>query len=113
MDSIVMAIPILSGKNQEAKEYFQKLTTENWQDFCKSEERLGVLKERDFLQVTPSGDILLMYLEAEDINKVFEAFAASKEPFDVYIKQEVQKFTGVDFNQSNSEPLPQLLLTYK
>ncbi len=112
MDSIIMAMPILPGKIQEAKKYFENLKAEKWQEFCRSEERAGILKERDFLQVTPNGDLILMYLEAKNISNAFETFAASQDPFDVYVKGEVKKLTGVDLNKPSTEPTPKLLLAY-
>jgi hypothetical protein len=36
-------------------------------------------KERDFLQVTPMGDMLLIYLESKDNQKTFRVFAESKD----------------------------------
>ncbi len=72
LESIIVAVPILPGKTQAVKKYFETLTSKKWTDFCKSEERLGVVKERDFLQVTPNGDLILMYLESNDIGKVLQ-----------------------------------------
>ncbi|XES78578.1 MAG: hypothetical protein ACBZ72_06820 [Candidatus Bathyarchaeia archaeon] len=112
MESVVMAIPILPGKTQETQKYFEDLKAEKWQEFCQSEERAGIVKERDFLQITPNGDIVLMYVEAEDLSKAFAQFAASQNPFDLYIKSELKKLTGLDLGQSISEALPQLLLAY-
>lgn len=68
-------------------------------------------KERDFLQSTPMGDMVVIYLESKDMNKTFSEFAASKDPFDVWFKEELKKITGVDLNQP-SGPLPGLMLTY-
>ncbi len=112
MESVVMAIPILPGKTQETQKYFEDLKAEKWQEFCQSEERVGIVKERDFLQITPNGDIVLMYVEAEDLDQTFAQFAASQNPFDLYIKSELKKLTGLDLGQSISEALPQLLLAY-
>jgi len=105
-------MPILPGKTEAAKKYFETLKAKKWMQFCKSEEKTGVEKERDFLQVTPKGDLILMYLESKDISKVFATFAASKDSIDLYIKAELKKLTGIDFNQQSSDPLPELLLAY-
>ncbi len=78
----------------------------------KSRRSKGIEKERDFLQVTPQGDFFLIYIESEDIQKTFDSFTKSKEPFDLWYIQEMKKNTGADFSKPSSELLPQMLIEY-
>ena len=48
------------------------------------------------------GDLLLVYVEADDVVKANREFAASRTPFDLWFKETALAGTGVDFNQ----PLP-------
>jgi hypothetical protein len=113
MDSVIMVVPILPGKTEATKKYFETLKTKKWKQFRQSEENLGIEREEDFLQVTPNGDFITMYVQAKDINAVFEKFAASQSPIDVYLKNQIKKLTGVDMNQPSTEPLPPLLLKFE
>jgi hypothetical protein len=65
--------------------------------------RQGVTKGSWFLQNTPQGDMVIVYFEAADVEKAFEALAKSKTPFDAWFKQ-VKSATGVDLEQPSNEP---------
>ena len=99
MQSIIMALPILAGKTEDVKSMFKKIKEQKWKDYERVQKMSGVEKERDFLQVTPMGDFLLVYIESKDIQKTFMDFAASKDPFDIWYIEEMKKNTGVDFSQ--------------
>jgi hypothetical protein len=111
MDSISLAVPVLPGKTEALQNMYKVLKKEKWNDFVKSEKKTGTEKERNFLQSTPMGDIVIIYLESKDMKKTFESFAASKDSFDVWLKEEFKKITGIDFNRP-SGPLPELMVTY-
>ncbi len=81
-------------------------------DYDRVQKNAGVEKELDFLQTTPTGDMLLLYFEGKDLKETFMAFAASKDPFDVWFIAEMTKNTGVDFSQPPPEPLPEMLISY-
>ena len=112
MQSISMALPILSGKTEAVKAMFKTIKDEKWKDYQRVQKNAGVEKERDFLQITPMGDMLLLYIESKDIQKTFMTFSASKDPFDLWFVEEMKKNTGVDFSQPMSGPLPELLISY-
>ena len=105
-------MPILAGKTEAVKAMFKTLKNEKWKEYDKSQKRAGIERERDFLQMTPMGDMVLMYIESKDIQKVFMTFAVSKDPFDIWVKDEIKKSTGIDFNQPPSGPLPEMLVSY-
>ena len=112
MQSISMALPILSGKTEAVKAMFKIIKDEKWKDYQRVQKNAGVEKERDFLQITPMGDMLLLYIESKDIQKTFMTFSSSKDPFDLWFVEEMKKNTGVDFSQPMQGPLPELLISY-
>jgi hypothetical protein len=57
---------------------------------------------------TPMGDFGVVLLEGDDPVAATAAFAASQDPFDVWFKQSVKEFTGIDCGQP-LPPLEQLL----
>ena len=113
MESLIMALPILPGKTEAVKTMFRKVKEQKWADYEGVQKRQGIEKERDFLQITPQGDFLLIYIESKDIQKTFDTFTTSKDPFDLWYMDEMKKNTGVDFSQPSSEALPELLIAYK
>jgi hypothetical protein len=112
VESLIMALPILQGKTKAVKEFFRKVKEEKWAEYEKVQKNQGIEKERDFLQTSPTGDLLLIYIESKNIQKTFDAFTTSKDPFDQWYIKEMKKYTGVDFSQP-SGPLPEMLISYK
>ena len=112
MASLALALPILPGKTEAVRKMFQALKNEKWKKYDQAQRRAGVKKERDFLQPSPIGDLLIVYLEQDDFNKSFSELAASRNSFDIWLKKEVKNATGMDFNQAPSGPLPELLLSW-
>ncbi len=112
MQSISLALPILPGKTEAVKAMFKTIKDEKWKEYDRAQKKSGIEKERDFLQMTPMGDMLLIYIESKDIQKTFKAITASKDPFDIWFIEEMKKNTGIDFSQPPSGPLPELLVSY-
>jgi hypothetical protein len=90
---------------------YKVLKKEKWNEFVKLEKKTGTERERNFLQSTPMGDMLIIYLESKDMKKTFETFAVSKDPFNVWFKEELRKITGIDFSKP-SGPLPELMVAF-
>jgi hypothetical protein len=107
-----MALPILTGKTKAVKEFFRKIKEAKWLDYERVQKNQGIEKERDFLQITSMGDMLLIYIESKNIQKTLQTFTTSKDPFDLWYIQEMKKNTGVDFSQP-SGTLPEMLISYK
>jgi hypothetical protein len=111
MQSINFSLPILPGKSEDVKAMFKILKDQKWNEYEKAQKKSGVDKERAFLQTTPMGNMLLIYIESKDIQKTFMSFSESKDLFDIWFFEEIKKNTGVDFNRAIL-PLPELLVAY-
>ena len=71
--------------------------------------------EKDFLQTSPEGDLFISYWEAEDLQKSMMVMMASKDPFDVWLKQQYENFSGIKMDQpppENEQQGPLLLLSF-
>lgn len=107
-----MAVPILPGKTESIKAMFKTVKEEKWKDYERVQKKSGIEKERDFLEATPMGDMLLIYMESKDIQKTLMSFSTSKDPFDLWYVEEIKKNTVVNFIQPSSGPLPEPLISY-
>jgi hypothetical protein len=92
------AFPLLPGKTEAGREFAEAL------------KRQGVTRESWFLQETPQGDMVVVYFEAQDVEKAFEVQARSKARFEVWFKQQVKSVTGFDLEQPRSESPPEEIL---
>ena len=73
---------------------------------------MGTTRETWSLQSTPSGDLVLVWFEAPDIEKAFGSLAESTEPFDVWLRAQVQEINGVDLAAPPEEAPPEVLLDW-
>jgi hypothetical protein len=90
----------LPGKAEEARR------------FAEAEGRLGETRESWYLQASPEGDTVILYMEAEDPARAFREYAASDAPIDAWSKQRVQALTGMDMNRPPG-PLPEHILEWR
>jgi len=74
---------------------------------------LGIIRAASFLQKTPQGDLGVLYIEVEDIARVFQGLATSQNPFDVLFRQKTQEFFGLDLAQPPSGPLPETVFDWR
>ena len=110
MKTFCGAFPLLPGKTQAGREFANACIGPRRVEFAEALKRQGITKESWFLQKTPKGDIVIVYFEADDVEKVFARegyLAKSQAPFDVWFKQQVKSVTGFDLEQPSDEPPPE------
>jgi hypothetical protein len=81
--------PILPNNVQTWKDRVKEMTTTRKADLQASRKRVGLTREEVWLQQTPAGPVAVVYLEAPDIGKVFEAFLTSQDPFDKWFRDKL------------------------
>ena len=104
MKTFCGAFPILPGKTEAGREFAKTLMGPRHSEYADAMKRVGETKESWFLQKTPQGDMMIVHFEANDVEKAFETQAKSKNPFDVWFKQQVKSLTGVDLEQISGPP---------
>ncbi len=112
MESTIMALPILPGKLDAVKAMFKTIRDEKWKDNERVDKMAGVDKEQDFVQTTPMGDMLYMYIESKDIQKSLAWFASSKDPYVLWFAEEMMKNTGIDLSKPPTVAPPENVLSY-
>jgi hypothetical protein len=113
MDHVGFALPVMPGKTGAARAFLRSLDGERKDEYAASERAIGITKELWFLQQTPNGDLVVAYMESADFGGALSAFARSREPFDVWFKQQLAEATGVDLNDPPPGPLSELLTHYQ
>ena len=112
MESTIMALPILPGTLDAGKAMFKTIRDEKWKDNERVDKMAGVDKEQDFVQTTPMGDMLYMYIESKDIQKSLAWFASSKDPYVLWFAEEMMKNTGIDLSKPPTVAPPENVLSY-
>jgi hypothetical protein len=108
MESFAFVFPVLPGKAEQARIFGKEVMGPRASEMDASRRPLGVTREAVWIHETPMGDMGIVLIEGKDVAEANRRFAASTEPFDVWFKQTVLDFSGVDFGQpipAMSEPL--------
>ncbi|HET7800936.1 MAG TPA: hypothetical protein VFL38_10965 [Humibacillus xanthopallidus] len=70
--------------------------------------RAGITKESVWLQATPSGDLAVVYIEADDIGRAMAVIGGSQEPFDQWFRECLQDVHGIALEAGFTAPVPVL-----
>ncbi len=109
METFCGAFPILPGKEQAGKEFGKACMGQRRKECVEYLIRVGITKQSWHTQKMPQGSMVLVYLEASNTAKSFEILAHSKEPFDLWFKEQVLQITGVDLSKpAAGEPPEQI-----
>lgn len=114
MDHICLALPILPGKTDAAREFMRELEGPRKPAYDRSERRIGIPKELWFLASLPSGDHFIAYMESENFERSLGLFSQSQDEFDLWFKTRLADATGVDLNNPPPDMrLPEMLSNYR
>jgi hypothetical protein len=104
--------PVIAGKMDSWKSYIQEMNGPRNHERKESRKKVGLTVERVWLQHTPMGDFAVVYWEAKDISKVFEALMKSDASFDKWFRDKVLvEVHGMDL--SKPMPMNELMLDFK
>jgi hypothetical protein len=113
VDRVCFALPVLEGRTEDARAFFEELETQRKDAYAASERRINITKEAWFAQHTPQGGLLLAYIESPDFADALGKFSQSQDEFDRWFKRRVAEVTGVDLNDPPPGPLSELLSSYE
>jgi hypothetical protein len=104
--------PVLPGKIEVWKNYIKEMNGPRNRERAESRKKVGLTVERVWLQHTSMGDLAVVYWEAKDIGKVFEALMKSEAPFDKWFRDKILvEVHGMDL--SKAPPMNELVLDFK
>ena len=106
-----IVFPLLPGKRIALQEFLAELTGMRRAEH--QENHAGVQWESWFLQPTPQGDIVIVYLRAADPMEVFVDLAVSPTPFALWFRRQVLDLTAVDLALLPPFSLPTRLLHWE
>jgi hypothetical protein len=112
MDQIGFALPVIPGRSEQARSFFEELEHERKSEYTASERRIGVTRELWFVQQTPNGDLLVAYIESPNAAEALRSFSQSQDAFDQWFKRGLAAVTGVDLNNPPPWPLSEQVSNY-
>jgi hypothetical protein len=109
--ALIMALPILPGKEEEWRRFVQELE-EHPREYEDLRRRLGIRAERVWLVRAACGEVALVYTEVEAPEEVIRRLAASEEPLDTWFKEKLLELHGYDLDGPSPRPEPELVFAY-
>ena len=109
MASLAFAAPILPGGTEILRNHAKEIQGVKKSEVEDFHRRMGITFENWFIQSTPQGDMVVVYMEGDDLEQTFQALAASQEPLDLWLKERAKSVHGIDYNQTPSAPFPELV----
>jgi hypothetical protein len=113
MDHICLTIPVLPGQAEGARSFLRDLDGPRRGDYADSEQRIGIEKELWYISDLGEQQILVAYMEARDFGQALGMFSGSRDPFDMWFKEQLAAATGLDLNDPPEMQLPELLSDYE
>lgn len=110
MASLAFALPVTAGKTEEWRRWSEELRGPRRNEYQASRHNLGITTERAYLQHTPQGDMVVVYLEGDDLQQSFQGLGTSQDPFDIWFRQRAKDlFSGLDLSQPPPGPISELV----
>ena len=110
IESLAFVFPLRAGKTQEWRAWIREILGPRRSEYEAFSRKLGLGTQRAYLQHTPHGDQVIMYLEEQDLQRTFQQLQTSQDPFAVWGRQRIQDlFDGVDLTQTDLGSLSQFV----
>ena len=101
---MAFAAPLQPGMTDAARRFAQEAYVTRKAEMTESRSTKGLIRERVFLNQTPMGDIVVVYLEGTDPADANRQFAASQSPFDRWFKDRCKEIFAPYINFDNPVP---------
>jgi hypothetical protein len=102
----LMVVPIIPGKVEEWKRWTEKLKGEKKAEFDDLNKRHGITRHDAWLAETPAGSVAVVLHEGTGSDFFMQNVGASKNAFDIWFRESVQGFHGMDLNAPPPGPMP-------
>lgn len=111
VQSVALALPLLPGQTETDRialaSCWVGARKEAYRD---ARRRAGITREAVWLQPSPGGDVALVYLEADDLERAFRVLGTSAEPFDRWFRDHVRRVHGIALDAGL--PAPEQVLDF-
>lgn len=98
-------VSLLPGKTEvDRREMTACWHGERKAEHDESRRRKGITRHSVWIQSTPAGDVAVVLMEADDLERAFAEIGSSQEPFDLWFRQHVLDVHGIDVADGMTPP---------
>jgi len=99
MRAVTFALPIPAGKQESWRRCIQEMLDVYGSDFEAFRQRLGITRVSLWLTEMPSGNTVIVSIEADNLETLLPKLAISDLPFARWLRQQVLELHGIDVTQ--------------
>lgn len=105
MGSLAFVLPLLPGKTDADRAAMESCWKgDRKAEFEAARRRVGITREAVFIQKTPGGDLVVVYVEGPDLDSSFKELATSQEPMDRWFREHVREVHGIALEEGFDPP---------
>jgi hypothetical protein len=115
MATMLFALPIKPGQEEATRAFAQECIGPRYAEYDASEQRIGIQVENWYLQRNAAGQFFTVQVEGLDLMSSLGAFISSRDPFDLWFKEQLAALTEIDLNAGPppDEMVAETLAEYK
>jgi len=106
------AIPVVPSRIEAWKQWTRELQTTRKAEFEEFNRRMGLSKHKSWLMQTPQGPLAVVLHEGSGEATFLSKLATSDNPFDVWFRNSISDFHGVDLTKP-MPAMPEPFLTWE
>ncbi|MBE0428759.1 MAG: hypothetical protein IBX61_02680 [Thermoleophilia bacterium] len=110
--SVAAVFPLLPGMKEEWLAMLEVRSGPRREEYLDYLSRHGFSLEKLYVQPTRKGERVILYVEGDDPAGAIARFARSNHPFDVWIREEMLRFNGIDFIRRETAPPPHSIMDW-
>ncbi len=105
VQSVAFAVRLLPGQAEPVRialaSCWSGARKEAYQD---ARRRAGIIREAVWIQPAPGGDVVVVYLEADDLATALTILGTSAEPFDRWFRDHARQVQGIAWEEEFTAP---------
>ena len=110
--ALVLALPILPGKEEEWRRFVQEVEGPLLGEYERLRRRMGLGSERVWIAQGPRREVALAYAEVASPEEAARTLAESGEPFDVWFREKLLELHDCDVARLSSRGDAELIFAY-
>lgn len=106
------AFPVLPGKENEARKFAKEAVGSHAGSYTSLMKASGTTRVTWTLQQTPTGSFILVWFEADEVQKIFEILATRTGEDADWMRGRIRDVGGVDMREPMPGPQPELIMEW-
>ncbi len=109
---VAMAIPLIPDKVEAWKAWIDRCMGPYNEEFGEFNERMGLTTHRVWLAQGPQGPLAIVIVDGPGASDFIQKLAESDEPFDMWFREHISEYHGIDFSKPGVLQPPEMLLDW-